>query len=61
MQIVINIPKEIYDESQHINDKYEEVIQMPLEVIKNGTPLDYIKEEIIEGKYTIISRKRVSE
>jgi hypothetical protein len=39
MQIVIYIPEEIYKASQIIDVKYEDVIQIPLEVIKNGTPL----------------------
>lgn len=39
MQIVINIPEEVYKASQIIDAKYENVIQIPLEVIKNGTPL----------------------
>lgn len=39
MQIVIDIPDEIYKVSQVIDVKYEDVIQIPLEVIANGTPL----------------------
>lgn len=39
MQIVIDIPEEIYKASQIIDVKYEDVIQIPLEVIANGTPL----------------------
>lgn len=39
MQIVIDIPEEIYKASQIIDAKYEDVIQIPLEVIKNSTPL----------------------
>ena len=39
MQIVIDIPEEIYKASQIIDVKYEDVIQIPLEVIANGTPI----------------------
>lgn len=39
MQIVVDIPEEIYKASQIIDVKHEDVIQIPLEVIKNGTPL----------------------
>jgi hypothetical protein len=39
MELIINIPEDIYKASQIIDVKYEDVIQIPLEVIKNGTPL----------------------
>lgn len=39
MQIVIDIPEEVYKASAIIDVKYEDVIQIPLEVIKNGTLL----------------------
>jgi len=39
IELVIKIPKEIYKESQIIDVKHEDVIQIPLEVIANGTPL----------------------
>ena len=39
IELVIKIPEEIYKASQIIDVKYEDVIQIPLEVIKNGTPL----------------------
>lgn len=39
MQIVIDIPEEVYKASQILDVKYEDVIQIPLECISNGTPL----------------------
>jgi hypothetical protein len=39
MELIINIPEDIYKASQIIDVKYEDVIQIPLEVIKSGTPL----------------------
>lgn len=56
MELVINIPEEIYKASQVIDVKYEDVIQIPLEVIANGTPLtpkvlaDLLMEERIRGE-----------
>ena len=46
MQIVIDIPEEIYKASQIIDVKYEDVVQIPLEVIAKGTPLDNLRAEI---------------
>lgn len=40
MKIIIDIPEEVYRVSRIIDVKYEDVIQIPLEVIKNGTLLD---------------------
>ncbi len=40
IELVVNIPEEIYKASQIMNVKHEDVIQIPLEVIKNGIPLD---------------------
>ena len=39
VKLVIKIPEEVYKASQIIDVKYEDVIQIPLEVIANGTPL----------------------
>lgn len=39
IELVIKIPEEIYKASQIIDVKYEDVIQIPLEVIKNGISL----------------------
>ena len=39
IELVIKVPEEIYTASQIIDVKYEDVIQIPLEVITNGTPL----------------------
>ena len=36
IEIVIKIPEEIYKASQIIDVKYEDTVQIPLEVIKNG-------------------------
>ena len=39
IELVINIAEEIYKVSQIIDVKYEDTIQIPLEVIANGKPL----------------------
>lgn len=39
IELVVKIPEEIYKASQIIDVKYEDVIQIPLEVIANGTLL----------------------
>jgi len=65
MEIVIKIPEEIYEASQILDVKHEDVIQIPLEVIANSTPLpkghgrlideneliDEIVCEEIDGRY----------
>ena len=39
IELLIKIPEEIYKASQIIDAKHEDTIQIPLEVIKNGTRL----------------------
>ena len=39
MKLIIDIPEEIYKASQTVDVKYEDTIQIPLEVIANGTPI----------------------
>ena len=39
MQIIINIPDAIYKMSQLVDVKYEDTIQIPLEVIQHGKAL----------------------
>ena len=39
IELVVKIPEEIYKASQIVDVKHEDVIQIPLEVITNGTPL----------------------
>ena len=39
IELVIRIPEEIYKASQIIEVKYEDTVQIPLEVIANSTPL----------------------
>ena len=46
MKLIIDIPEEIYKASKIIDVQYEDVVQIPLEVIANGTPLDKIRDEI---------------
>ena len=53
VKLIVEIPKEIYKASQIIDVKYDDVIQIPLEVIKNGTPLDDVKVEIKEKSFGI--------
>lgn len=51
MQMVINIPEEIYKASKIIDVQYEDVVQIPLEVIANGTP---IPDNATNGKEVLI-------
>lgn len=46
MKLIIDIPEAVYRASLIIDVKYEDVIQIPLEVLANGTPLDDVKAEI---------------
>jgi len=39
MKLIIDIPKEIYKASQIVGAKFDDVIQIPLEVIANCTPI----------------------
>lgn len=39
MKLLIEIPKEIYKASKIIDIQYEDVVQIPFEVIANGTPI----------------------
>lgn len=39
IELVIKLPKGIYVASQMLNVKPDDVVQIPLEVIANGTPL----------------------
>lgn len=39
IELVVKIPEEIYKASQIIDVKHKDTIQIPLEVIANGTPL----------------------
>lgn len=43
MKIIIDIPEEIFEASQIIDVKYEDTVQLPLDVIKNGTPLQHYR------------------
>lgn len=54
IEIVIKIPAEIYEASQILHVKYEDTVQIPLEVIANGVPLP--KEH---GKLIILSEDAV--
>lgn len=59
IELVIKIPEEIYKASQILDVKYEDVIQIPLKVIANSTPLpkehgrlgdlDALEKEMIGG------------
>ena len=62
MKLIIDIPEEIYKASQIVDVKYEDTIQIPLEVIANGTPIpdnatvcdiDAIKAEIGKQAWAI--------
>lgn len=39
IELAIKIPEEIYKASQMLDAKYGDTVQIPLEVIANGTPL----------------------
>ena len=39
IELVIKIPEEIYKASQILDVKYEDTVQIPLEVIANGSQL----------------------
>lgn len=39
MKLIIDIPEEIYKASQIVDVTHEDTIQIPLEVIANGTPI----------------------
>ena len=39
MKLLIDIPEEIYKASKIIDVQYEDVVQIPLDVVANGTPI----------------------
>lgn len=45
MKLIIDIPEDIYKTSKEIEAKYEGSVNIPLELIANGTPLDDVKAE----------------
>lgn len=49
IELVIKLPKGIYVASQMLNVKPDDVIQIPLEVIANGTPLSEWYEKKASG------------
>lgn len=48
VELVIKIPEEVYKSLQILDVKHEDVIQIPLEVIANGTPLPKGHGRLIE-------------
>ncbi len=46
MKLIIDIPEEIYKASRIVNVQYEDVVQIPLEVIANGIPISDKKYDI---------------
>lgn len=48
IELVIKLPKGIYVASQMLNVKPDDVVQIPLEVIANGTPLQKRHGKIID-------------
>ena len=48
IELVIKIPEEIYKASQIIDVKYEDTIQIPLEVIANGILLPKDHGDLID-------------
>ena len=53
VELVIKLPEEVYKASKIIDAKYEDVIQIPLEVIKNGTPLPKGHKRLIEDNFKV--------
>lgn len=49
IELIVKIPEEIYKASQIIDVKHEDVIQIPLEVITNGTPLPKGHDRLVEA------------
>lgn len=65
IELVIKIPTAIYEASQILDVKYEDTIQIPLEVIANATPLtesdDCVSREAViklvkKGEYDITGK-----
>ena len=50
IELIIKIPTEIYEASQILDVKHEDTIQIPLEVIANGTPLPKWHGRLIDVK-----------
>lgn len=53
IELVIKIPEKIHKASQIIDVKHEDVIQIPLEVIANGTPLPKGHGKIIDATFAL--------
>lgn len=49
IELVIKLPKGIYVASQMLNVKPDDVVQIPLEVIANGTPLQKSHDKIVDA------------
>lgn len=60
MKLIIDIPEEIYKASQTVDVKYEDTIQIPLEVIANGTPIPDIASngDIVQMMFPYYSYER---
>ena len=59
IELVIKIPEGIYKASRFIDVKYEDVIQIPLEVIANGTPLPKGHGDLIDRKELLKQSYRI--
>lgn len=60
IELVIKIPEEIYKASQILDVKYEDTVQIPLEVIANGTPLPKRHGRLIILSEDAVKREQVS-
>lgn len=58
IELVIKLPKGIYVASQMLNVKPDDVVQIPLEVIANGTPLSKRHGDLID--VSTLNRKDVN-
>ena len=61
MKLIIDIPKEIYKASKIIDVQYEDVIQIPLEVIANGTPIpdNATNGDVIKAMFPNIEKQMI--
>lgn len=57
IELVIKIPEEIYKLSQILDVKYEDTVQIPLEVIANGTPLPKGHGDLIDENEVLKTTK----
>ena len=60
IELLIKIPTAIYEASQILDVKYEDTVQIPLEVITNGTPLPKGHGRLIVLSEDAVKREQTS-